>query len=135
MKKYYFIIIFILLGFFLPISDYVELNHLMIVDKIGLKCNKDSYHLYLREVIPKRSDNGILYHYKIYDGTGSNILNAYQDLSHHTGKNIYIKKVQSLVTNCYDSSTTINFFSIYPKNIYHTKKNIKKELEKNISNS
>lgn len=134
MKKYYFIIIFIILGFFLPISDYVELNHLMIVDEIGVKCSNKTYHLYFREIIPIRNDNGIHYNYKIYDGFGTDLFKAYKDLAGQTGKNIYIKKVQKLITNCYESSTTRDFFSIHPKDIYHTKKNIKKELEKTFSN-
>lgn len=128
MKKYLLLSFMIIIGFFLPITDYVELNHLMIVKDIGLDCKDNIYHLYMKEIIPKKEDNGIQYDYQIYQGEGATILKAYQDLSNHTNKKIFFKNTKSIITNCTNTKDLIKTFTIKPKWIIHTKKSIKKEL-------
>ena len=56
-----FIILFIF-SLFVKLPKYRELNHLKIIDKVIVYCD---YNV-LREVIPKRDDNGIEYEYKYY---------------------------------------------------------------------
>ena len=129
MKRYYFLILFLLIGLILPIPDYVELNHLMIVDSIGLDCSKSQYSLYLKEVIPKGGDDGIQYHYKIYLGIGNSIEDSYQNIVQNTHKKIFLDDTKSVITNCLSSTELIQYFSIHPKSIFHTKNSIKKELK------
>lgn len=129
MKRYLFLLIFLIIGFFLPIPDYVELNHLMIVDSIGLDCSLDGYHLYLKEVIPKRGDDGIQYDYKIYHGNGKDIKDLYSDIVRNSHKKIFLDDTKTVITNCSSSKELIQVFSLNPKNIIHTKKDIKKELK------
>lgn len=129
MKCYYFIIISFIVGFFLPIPKYVELNHLMIVDRIGLDCLNNQYTLYLKEIIPKKGDNGINYDFQLYSGDGSSISEAYDNLLKKNHKKVFLKDVQELITNCVKSDKSIYYFSVKPNHIVYTKKNIKKELK------
>ena len=129
MKRYLFLLIFCMIGFFLPIPDYVELNHLMIVDSIGLDCSFDGYHLYLKEVIPKRGDDGIHHDYKIYYGNGNSIKDSYFDIIDNGHKKIFLDDTKTIITNCPSSKELIQTFSLHPKSIIHTKKDIKKELK------
>lgn len=130
MKKYLFIIIFIISGLFLPISDYVELNNLIIVKNIGLDCQNNIYNLYIKEIIPEKNTNNINYKYKIYQSKGKNIKEAYQNLINNTSKKIFIKDTKSIITNCHNNKNIIKYFSLNKTTIIHTKKSIKKELSK-----
>lgn len=59
------ILFFILLIFsiFIKKPKYIELNHLHIIDRITIYCDKTTY----RELIPIRDDNGIEYDYKYHN--------------------------------------------------------------------
>ena len=52
MKKTFIIILIIIIISLFSLPSYVELNNLIIVEGIGVKCNKDSYTIYLKEIIP-----------------------------------------------------------------------------------
>lgn len=130
MKKYIYLTILISLGFFLPLSDYVELNHLMIVEKIGLECKNNEYQLYLKEIIPKKGNNGIDYDYKIIEATGTTITKAYQKIEKKTKKDIFLEDTRTVITNCKKKESLLSKFPIHPKKIIETTKSIKKELGK-----
>jgi len=65
MKKL-LIIMLLIPTFFIKIPDYVELNNLIIIDTIIVKEDKNHIKLYLKEIIPTKSDQGITYKYKYY---------------------------------------------------------------------
>ena len=61
------VILFILFGFVIKIPTYHELNDLAIIKGVGVSYKNSSYTIYMKEIIPARSDDGIEYKYKIYD--------------------------------------------------------------------
>lgn len=120
MKKYLIIVIFLIFSIFIfKIPKYVELNNLMIVEGLGVKCNNDNNTIYLREVIPIRGSNGIKYKYKIYEDTSFNIDSAYQSILNKTNKKIYLRDVRYIITNCRTSNKIIKYFKVRPKYIIH----------------
>ena len=46
MKKTFIIILIIIIISLFSLPSYVELNNLIIVEGIGIKCNKDDYSIY-----------------------------------------------------------------------------------------
>ena len=83
--------------FLLPIPKYQELNHLILIDTMEIKCDIDSYHINLREIIPIREDDGIQYHYKEHQLSGSNLLKLRKKMQK---KSFYYKGVRKVLTNC-----------------------------------
>ena len=130
MKKYLFLIISCLVGLFLPITNYVELNHLLIVESIALDCKNNYYHLYLKEIIPKKGNNDINYQYKIYQDKGNSLNKAYQNIINNTSKKIFIKDTKKIITNCQKTNDILNYFSLKNTTIIYSKKDLKKELSK-----
>lgn len=125
------IIILIISFFLIKIPEYVELNNLIIVEGIGVECNKEYFKLYLKEVIPTKDDTGISYDYRIYDsGNSSSIANAYKKLEKKSKKKIFYKDVRYVMTNCTKSESILEYFDVNPNYIEHTKNEIKKELNK-----
>lgn len=131
MKKIIFIISVILLSFILPIPEYVELNNLAIIESIGINYKNDNYTIYLKELIPKKDDNGITYQYHYYKETSNSITNAYQKIKNKTKKKIYLKRVKLLITNKKLSNKIQKELNIKPTQILHTKKDILEELKSN----
>lgn len=128
MKKYLFLIVSIITGLFLPLKNYVELNHLMIVESIGIDCNNE-YKLYLKEIIPEKGNNDINYKYKIYEGNGKSINISYKEILNNSNKKVFIKDTKTIITNCLNTKEILSYLNIKPKNIIYTKKDIKKELK------
>lgn len=124
MRKYIFIIYFIFCSIFLilvEIPNYVELNDLIIVDSIGIDCS-NSNSIYIKEIIPIKSDNKINYKYKIYSYSDSNFNNLISGINEKISKKIYYDRVKIIYTNC------SNDIGIKSKKIINTNKDIKKEL-------
>ena len=65
MKKTLFIIIILfIISSFINIPKYIELNDLVIIDKIYIDCNNKI--IKYREIIPYKDNNSINYKYKNY---------------------------------------------------------------------
>lgn len=130
MKKYLAILItIILMTIFIKVPKYVELNNLILVDGIGVSCRNESYTLFIKEIIPTKKETGIIYSYKIYEDTNSNINKAYKNIEKKVNKKIYSKEARYIITDCDKSNKIIKYFNINPKYIKHTKKNINKEIK------
>lgn len=114
---------------FIKVPKYVELNNLILVDGIGVSCRNESYTLFIKEIIPTKKETGIIYSYKIYEDTNSNINKAYKNIEKKVNKKIYSKEARYIITDCDKSDKIIKYFNINPKYIKHTKKNINKEIK------
>ena len=114
MKRFILIILFILIIPLLHIPKYIELNNLIIIDKIKVTC-KNKIYIEIREIKPLKEDNGIIYKYKYYK-TNSNSLNnfktAFENKNH---KNFYYNKTKYLETNCNDTNQIKEQLNINPK--------------------
>ena len=121
MKKNILIIIsVILISLIFNIPKYRELNNIHIIEGIGINCINDKQIVYLKEIIPEKDDSGIEYKYRYY--TYHNKIN---------NNKIYLKGTKYIITNCISTNEVINTYNLNPKYIYHTNKDIKKELSKN----
>ena len=121
MKKNILIIIsVILISLIFNIPKYRELNNIHIIEGIGINCINDKQIVYLKEIIPEKDDSGIEYKYRYY--TYHNKIN---------NNKIYLKGTRYIITNCINTNKVINTYNLNPKYIYHTNKDIKKELSKN----
>ena len=121
MKKNILIIIsVILISLIFNIPKYRELNNIHIIEGIGINCINDKQIVYLKEIISEKDDSGIEYKYRYY--TYHNKIN---------NNKIYLKGTKYIITNCINTSNFINTYNLNPKYIYHTNKDIKKELSKN----
>lgn len=121
MKKNILIIIsVILISLIFNIPKYRELNNIHIIEGIGINCINDKQIVYLKEIIPEKDDSGIEYKYRYY--TYHNKIN---------NNKIYLKGTRYIITNCINTNEVINTYNLNPKYIYHTNKDIKKELSKN----
>ena len=93
MKKTLFIIILLFsISLFIHIPDYIELNDLIIIDKISIDCNDKT--IKYREVIPYKDNNSISYKYKNYKYSFDNIDKFFNK------NNIYYKKAKIKWENC-----------------------------------
>lgn len=128
MKKNIIIILLIFLTNIFFVPKYNELNNLAIIDNIGVSFKEDNYTIYLREIIPTKDNNKMHYEYKIYDVTTNNLDIALHLLQTKTKKQLYLKKVKSLIINT-ESDKITSKLKIKPKVIYHTN-NILKTLKK-----
>lgn len=89
-------IIFLLTG----CIKYQELNNMAIITTIGIDKDKNTYHITLKETIPKKAENKVSSDYKYYQGSGKNIEEALENASDNSSKDIYLKQVQNImVTN------------------------------------
>ena len=121
MKKNILILIsVILISLIFNIPKYRELNNIHIIEGIGIYCINDKQIVYLKEIIPEKDDSGIEYKYRYY--TYHNKIN---------NNKIYLKGTRYIITNCINTNEVINTYNLNPKYIYHTNKDIKKELSKN----
>ena len=66
MKRLLLFIIILVGAFIFKIPKYVELNNLAIIEGIGIEHLDNKYTIYLKEIIPKKKENGIIYEYKFY---------------------------------------------------------------------
>lgn len=111
------IILILLLSITLMIPKYTELNHLIIIDGIGIEKENDIYTIYLREIIPIKDNNSIKYEYKYYKEKDNDINKAINKINDKTNKKLYLEKIKFLVTNSNDyKSLKIKFKNIYKTN-------------------
>ena len=113
MKKIIILIIVLSLTLFVP--KYIELNDLIIIDKIEI-IYTDEYHIRLREVLPIRDNNGINYTYKTYKYT----FNSIDEMTKYFNnkKRFYFNKVKSLYINIPSDEVRYKL-NIHPKYIIH----------------
>ena len=118
------IILILLLSISLMIPKYTELNHLIIIDGIGIEKENDIYTIYLREIIPIKDNNSIKYEYKYYKEKDNDINKAINKINDKTNKKLYLDKIKFLVTNSNDyKSLKIKLKNIYKANdVYQTLK-------------
>lgn len=131
--KTVFVVILVLVPIFIfKIPEYVELNDLAIIEGIGLSCHEDGVTLYLKEVVPVKSDAGITYQYNYYQSDGKKLDNAYQKIQNKEDKKIFVDRSQYIVTNCTSTDFIFEYFHLYDLKIQHqhTNKNIVKQLKK-----
>lgn len=125
------IIIGIIFLFIVKIPKYVELNGLIIVEGIGVECRDGRYKIHMKEIIPLKDDTGISYKYKVYSSEEENDLErAYKTIEDKTSKKIFYKDSKYVITNCVKSDKIVDYFSVKPNYIEHTKKDIYKTLKK-----
>jgi len=111
------IILILLLSISLMIPKYTELNHLIIIDGIGIEKENNIYTIYLREIIPIKDNNSIKYEYKYYKEKDNDINKAINKIKDKTNKKLYLDKIKFLVTNSNDyKSLKIKFKNIYKTN-------------------
>jgi len=128
MRKMIFIFIVLLGAIILDIDQYVELNDLAIIEGIGIIYDDNKYTIILKEVIPKKDENGIKYEYKYYDGNSYNYKISFNNILKNTNKKIYLNKVKVIITNYDDYNKIIKYLKVKPDKVIFKDKNIKKEL-------
>ena len=113
MRKIIIILSVLLFSLFVP--KYVELNNLIIIDKIEIKYT-NKYYVRLREILPIRDNNGINYTYNTYKYTFSDIdeMNKF----FYNKKRFYLDKVKSLYINIPSDEVRLKL-NIHPKTIIH----------------
>lgn len=122
MKKYFvFIILFIAGLLFIPIPGYRELNNIAIIEEIDFFCDKSSYSVSLKEIVPTRNNLGIKYHYKKHNKSFKNLKSVYR--FRDINNKYFYSDVKKLVTNCDSTVDILSIFEIQPRVIEHKKKN------------
>ena len=131
MKK----IIIMLISIFLlsGCADYVEINDLAIIKGVGVSYKNSSYTIYMKEIIPARSDDGIEYKYKIYEASADDLESALEKVADKTKKKLYYKRCKFLVTDVDNSDFINEMLEIKPKSIYHPSNDVKDVLAKTNS--
>ena len=107
----------ILLGFFSFLylfviwwwnPKYVELNHLMIIDKVNVKCVEDHYLVNLREVNPIRDENGIHYEYEKHSIEGYDFVSIREELEKQSKKKLYFQKAKITYQGCSNKQKNVD---------------------------
>lgn len=130
MKKVLVVILIVVGAIVIKIPEYVELNDLAIIESMGVSYKNAIYNVYLKEVIPKKDENGINYEYKYYESQAEDIDDAIDKMQQKMKKKLYLKKVKLLITDLEKSKSLIEKLKIKPVNIIHTKKDIFKEVKR-----
>lgn len=134
MKKIIVLVVLIIMfGFIIKIPEYHELNDLAIIQGVGVEHKNHSYIVYMKEVIPVRSDMGIDYEFKYYEGESSDLEKAIERVQDKTKKKLYYNKVKFLVTDIENSDYIKEVLKIKPRNVYHPSGDIKEHLKKTNS--
>ena len=120
MKKILLILIIVLELSIIKIPKYTELNDLAIIEEIFIEQNNHKYTIVLKEIIPKKADQGINYEYKYYQDTSTTINKTINKISHKTKKKLYLNKTKSLITNIKITDKITNDLNIKPATIIHT---------------
>lgn len=127
------IILFILFGFIIKIPTYHELNDLAIIKGVGVSYKNNTYIIYMKEVIPTRTDDGIEYKYRIYEASADDLESALEKISDKTKKKLYYKRCKFLVTDIDHSDFINELLDIRPKNVYHPADSVEETLSKTNS--
>ena len=101
MKKYLILLfIIIIVSLFIRIPGYNDLNNIIVIDKINIKCIDGKYHISLREISPIKEDNGLSYKYKYHYEIINNLddLNKLNQKKYHN--NLYYDKAKKHFNNC-----------------------------------
>ena len=114
-RKLLIFLLGIILLILLPTPQYRELNHLIIIHSIKVHCQEQVYELTLKEIIPKKEENGIRYTYKEYKETGSNLKEIKDKIENKTRKEFYYRGTKKIITNCPNPHSILSIFSL-PKN-------------------
>ena len=114
-------------------ADYVEINDLAIIKGVGVSYKNSSYTIYMKEIIPARSDDGIEYKYKIYEASADDLESALEKVADKTKKKLYYKRCKFLVTDVDNSDFINEMLEIKPKSIYHPSDDVKDVLAKTNS--
>ena len=114
--------IFFLLGsifflFLLPIPKYVELNQLVLVHSAEVYCHQQQYEVIITEIFPKKEDNGVQYHFKQYEKTGSDLNEIKKSLESDEKKKFYYKGLKKISTNCLNSQEIMDTFKVSSQKI------------------
>lgn len=118
MKKYIPLIMILLLPlFFIKIPEYKELNNLIIIKTIEVKCKDNKYQVKLKEILPEKEDTSIKYKYKDYEEEGNNLKDIKEKIEESTNKKFYYKKIDYLITNCNNEKEIMKIFNIKEKRI------------------
>ena len=86
--------------FFFPIPDYVELNQLILIESIEITCKDNEYFVVLKEILPKKEDNAIIYEYKEYQGKVKDIKDIKKKMEENYSYKFYYNKAHRKVINC-----------------------------------
>ena len=116
MKRVLFLFLFVLLLQYFFVPEYRELNNLVVIDKIRVLKKEEGYTISLREVVPKRENNGIQYSYEYYHYQVARLEDFYQDMRQK--KRFYFRKVKSLSSNMNTDEFRYRL-NLHPKTIYH----------------
>lgn len=129
MKRILIILLVLVLAYFIKIPEYRELNDIAIINGIAVEYDGYNYTVYLKEVIPVKSDQGIDYEYKYYKEQAASIDKAYKEIVSNTKKKLYLKRCKFLVSNLDTTDKIREYFNINPSTIYHSQKNIYDKLK------
>ena len=130
MKKIVIITILVLSLFIIRIPKYVELNNLAIIRTIGIDYDNNTYRLYLKEIVPYKSDEGISYKYKYYESSSSSLKNAFKLIENKTTKKIYLNKVDLIIIDKKKKKTILKKLNKKTNHYIYTIEDIKKVIRK-----
>lgn len=116
-KKLILLIIFLLPLLFIKIPEYKELNNLIIIKTIEVKCTNSGYDVTLKEVLPQKEDTSIEYKYKKYEDSGNNLKEIKKTIENNTNKKFYYGKTSYLITDCANENEILKTFNIKKKRI------------------
>lgn len=134
MKKVIILVVLIItFGFIIKIPEYHELNDIAIIQGVGVEYKNNSYVIYMKEVVPVRSELGIDYKFKYYEGESTDLEKAVERVQDKTKKKLYYNKVKFLVTDIENSDYIKDVLKIKPRNVYHPAGDIKEHLKKTNS--
>ena len=83
-----------------PIPEYKELNHLILVNKIKIICTNNNINGTIFEIIPIKEDNGVKYKEKKYYTKGESLEELKINLENQTSDKFYYKSIKKIKTNC-----------------------------------
>lgn len=111
MKRIIIFTILIVLLYFVNIPPYVELNDLIIINKINVICSDGMYKLDFSEILPIRNENGITYKYKSYSSNYfDEIDKSYDDIFENIQKKVFFVKNLKINSNCKNTNILLAFF-------------------------
>lgn len=130
MKKIIIITILVLTLFIIKIPKYIELNNLAIIESMGIDYKDKTYEVYLKEIIPYQSDQGITYKYKYYNKKASTINKALAQIEKEINKKLYLNKIKLIIINNKDKKRIKKELTYKGKEYIYTNQSIKKVIRK-----
>ena len=110
MKKKIIILLSFVLLYILPKKEYRELNNLIIIKEIQIKCIENEYQVELQEILPKKENNSIVFQYKSYKIKEKKIENIKTSLEKKYQKRFYYNGIKKISTNCENEKELLLFF-------------------------